>query len=47
MAAMEDCHVGADSFLLPTAVLGAAPAAVPDIRAFYAVSWPPASRAPV
>jgi hypothetical protein len=38
-ASMEDCHVGADSFLLPTAALGAAPVAVPDIRAFYAVSW--------
>ena len=31
--------MGADSFVLPTAVLEAVPAAVPDIRAFYAVSW--------
>lgn len=32
-ASMEDCHVGADTFVLPTAAM----VAVPDTRAFYAV----------
>lgn len=37
---MEDCHVGADTFVLPRVALEAAAAAatVPDTRAFYAVS---------
>lgn len=33
---MEDCHVGADTFVLPTAAV----MAVPDTRAFYAVNTP-------